>query len=331
MKDKVSYKVIAIGASEGGFMAVAESLGRFKGRSDSVFLVVLHGYPDVPSVLAERLSQLIEMPVSYAENEMKIETGKVFLAPPDHHLMVKEDKLLLTSGPKENLYRPSIDVLFRSVAVEYGNRVIGVLLTGRLSDGTLGLSAIRRCGGVTIVQDPATAGYADMPKNAKLSVHPDFSLHLEDMPGLFNRLLDAPLPPEKDVPAVLRKEVGISGHPGSLIDGKNLKENEGDQPFSCPSCGGPLTRMEDEEVAHFRCRIGHSFTLQSLSEGQDRQLEETLWVALRVLDERTALLKKMIYDSERKGMDMLAKSHQHKLEEIQHHAFHLKRLMGLND
>ena len=331
MKDTVNYKVIAIGAAEGGFRAVAEILGGFKGRSDTVFLVVLHGYPDVPSVLAERLSQLIEMPVSYAESELKIEPGKVFLAPPDHHLMVKDEKLLLTNGPKENLFRPSTDVLFRSVAVEYGNRVIGVLLSGRLSDGTLGLSAIRRCGGITIVQDPASAGYADVPKNAQLSVYPDFSLPPEDMPGLLNRLLDAPLPPEKEVPAVLRNEVEIAGHPGSLINGKNSKEKEGDQPFSCPSCGGPLAGMENEEVVHFRCRTGHSFTFQSLSEAQDLQLEETLWVAMRVLDERAVLLKKMIYESERKGMDMLAKSFQPKLEEIQHHTFQLKSLMGLNE
>ena len=331
MSDNVSYRVTVIGASVGNLQAVVKSIGAFKAREDSAFLVSLHGLSETPPVLAEYFGRQIEMPVRYAQNEMKIETGQIFLAPPDHHLMVKDNKLLLTHGPKVNLFRPSIDVLFRSAAVEYGNRLIGVLLTGRLSDGILGLSAVKRCGGITIVQDPATEEYADLSIYTQNRIAPDFSLRLEDMSTLLNRLLDDPLPPEKDIPAVLRKEVGITSHIGSLIDGKNFKEKEGDQPFSYPSCGGPLTRIENEEVAQFRCRTGHSFNLLSLSEGQDRQLEETLWVALRVLDERIALLKKMIFDSERKGLDMLAKTNQDKLKEVEHHAFHLKKLMGLND
>ena len=331
MSEHTDYRLIVIGASAGGFKAVAKCLGGFKGRENVVFLVVLHGFSESPATLDEHLSKLIEMPVSYAKNGAPLKGGQVFLSPADHHLMVRDGKFLLTNGPKENLFRPSIDVLFRSVAVEHKNRVIGVLLTGRLTDGTLGLSAIKRCGGITIIQDPTTAEYADMPLYAQRSVDPDYSLRLEDMGNFFNRLLDDSLPPEKEIPAVLRREVGITGHIGSLIDGHNVKDYEGEMAFTCPSCGGPLTTMEDESVTHYRCRTGHSFTLESLDEGQDHQLEETLWVALRVLDERLALLKKMISDYERKGLDMLAKSSQGKMEEVEQHTQQLKRLMRLNE
>ena len=324
-------RIIVIGASAGGFKAVAQLLGEFKGREDAVFLVVLHTSSDAPPVLAEHLGRLIAMPVSYAENEMEIKGGQVFLARPDYHLLAKEGKLLFTKGPKENLFRPSIDVLFRSAAVSYGNRVIGLLLTGRLNDGTLGLSAIKRCGGITIIQDPGTAEFADMPLLAQKTVDPDYTLHLNDMPLLLTRLLNDMLPPEKEVPDVLRRETGITSHIGSLFNEKNEKHGEGDMALSCPSCGGPLKVLEEEATPHYRCRTGHSFTMESLEEGQDHQLEETLWVALRVLDERLALLKKIISDYERKGLDMLAKTSQLKLEETEHHTTHLKKLMGLHE
>ncbi len=331
MTDQSEDRIIAIGASAGGFKAVVQCLAGFTGRADAVFVLVLHGYSGVPQTLAEHLAKLIEMPVAYAGNGGQIKTGQVFICPPNHHLMVKNGKFKLTNGPKENLFRPSIDVLFRSVAVEYGNRAIGVLLSGRLTDGSLGLAAIKRCGGITAIQDPATAEYEDMPLYAKKNVDPDYSLPVNKMPNFFNRLLDDPLPAAKEVPEALRNEVGITGHIGSLVNGQNSKRGEGDMPLTCPSCGGPLTVMEDETLVHYRCRTGHSFTIDSLNEGQEQQLEETLWVALRVLDERLALLKKMIDDYERKGLDMLAKTHQQKLEEVEGHTIHLKKLMGLHE
>lgn len=301
----------------------------FKGRENVAFLVVLHSYLEGPPTVAEHMGRLIEMPAAYAENGMEPKGGQVLIARPDLHLLIKDGKLRFSNGPKENLFRPSIDVLFRSSAVEYGNRVIGLLLSGRLNDGTLGLSAIKRCGGITIVQDPATAEYADMPLLAQTTVDPDYVLKLEDMTRLLERLLDNPLPPEKEVPDVLRKEVQITRNMGSLLnEGQRDLEEE---PYSCPSCGGPLKVMEDETTRHFRCRTGHSFTMESLDEGQGRQLEETLWVALRVLDERLALLRKMIRDYERKGLDMLAKANQHKLKEVEQHSIHLKKLIGLHE
>lgn len=332
MKEQPEFRIVAIGASAGGLKAVVNCLGGFIGREDAAFLVVLHGFSETPATMADHLAHLLEMPVSYAEMGMELRGGGVFVAPPNHHLMVIEGKFFLTNGPKENLFRPSIDVLFRSVAVEYGNQVIGVLLSGRLTDGTLGLGAIKRCGGITLIQDPGSADYEDMPLYAQRSIDPDFTLKLEDMAHFFNRLLDDPLPPEKEVPEVLRREVHITSHIGGLIDGHNEKEVEGmKQGLTCPSCGGPLGIMEGEEVVHYRCRTGHSFTLESLNEGQDRQLEETLWVALRVLDERLVVLKKMISEYQRKGLDMLARSNQGKLEEVEQHVFQLKKLMRLHE
>lgn len=331
MENQSNDRLVVIGASAGGFKAVVQSIAEFKGREDAAFVVVLHGFSEKSVSIVEHMKKLITMPVSYAENGMAIKGGQVFVGPPDFHLFIKEGRFMLTNGPKENMFRPSIDVLFRSAAVAYGNRVIGMLLSGRLTDGTLGLGAIKRCGGITIIQDPATAEYEDMPLYAQQNVDPDFTLRLEDMATLLSGLINDTLPPAKEIPEVLLREVGITSHIGSLIDGQNMKEKEGEMPVSCPSCGGPLTVMEDEVLVHYRCRTGHSYTMESLEKGQDHQLEETLWIALRVLDERLALLKKMINDYERKGLDMLAKANQGKLKEVEQHTVQLKKLMGLHE
>lgn len=329
MKEHPNFRLFVIGASAGGFRAIIECLESFEGREDAAFIVVLHGYAGSEATLAEHLGKAIKMPVSYAGNGMEIETGKVFISCPDYHLMVLDGQMTFTKGPRENLFRPSIDVLFKSAAVNYGNRAVGVLLTGRLNDGALGLSAIKRCGGITIIQDPDTAEYSDMPLYAQRSMDPDFTLDLHDMSRLFNSLLDDSLPPEKEIPTVLKKEVQISSHIGSLVNGR--REDELSDNLSCPSCGGPLTLMEGEEMTHYRCRTGHSFTMESLSEGQDEQLEETLFVALRILDERMVLLKKMIGDYERKGLDYMVRISQPKLDEVKSHSERLKKMMGLQE
>lgn len=326
MADQSNLRVIAIGASAGGFNAVVACLREFKERADLAFLVVLHGYTETHVSVAARMDKLIHMPVVYVENNMELIGGKLFLARPDRHLVVSGGRLFIIQGPKENLFRPSIDVLFRSVAVELGNKAIGVLLTGRLTDGTLGLGAIKKCGGIIIVQDPETAEFPDMPLYAQRSLDPDYILSLEDMPAVFEQLLSEPLPPAKNVPETLRRQVEITSHVGGLDDGKNKNENIDN--LSCPSCGGPLTAME-EEVVHFRCKIGHAFTMQSLNEEQERQLEETLWVAMRVLEERSTLLKRMIYDYQKKGFDRLAKSNQEKLAEVEKYSLNLKKLIGI--
>lgn len=329
MNKHPNFRIFVIGASAGGFRAIIECLDNFEGRADAAFIVVLHGFSESEATLAEHLGKAIKMPVSYAGDGMDIEAGKVFLSCPDYHLIVENGQMAFTKGPRENLFRPSIDVLFKSAAVHYGNRAVGVLLTGRLNDGALGLSAIQRCGGITIIQDPDTAEYSDMPLYAQRSMNPDFTLDLHDMSRLFNSLLEESLPPEKEIPLVLKKEVALTSHIGSLVNGS--REEELSDNFSCPSCGGPLTLMEDEKLEHYRCRIGHSFTMESLSEGQDQQLEETLFVALRILDERIVLLKKMIGDYERKGLDYMARISQPKLDEVKSHAERLKKMIGLQE
>jgi two-component system, chemotaxis family, protein-glutamate methylesterase/glutaminase len=325
MDKNKNFRLFVIGASAGGFKAIVKCLDGFQSDADAAFVVVLHSPSELPEIMSAHLEKLIKMPVSYAQNHHEIKIGQVFLARPNVHLMVENGSLLFSHGPKENLFRPSIDVLFRSAAVAYGHRAVGILLTGRLNDGALGLLAIKRCGGITIIQDPNSAEFTDMPLYALKTVDPDYVLKLDEMPMLFNKLLENPLPPQIKIPATLQREVDITKRVGNLLE----TDNEINENLSCPSCGGPLSQIDDENGEHYRCRIGHSFNIKSLDESQNQQLEESLWIAFRVLDERRMLLKKMISDYERKGMDFLAENTEIKLEEVENHVRRLKAMMGL--
>jgi two-component system, chemotaxis family, protein-glutamate methylesterase/glutaminase len=195
-----------------------------------------------------------------------------------------------------------------------------------LNDGAIGLAAIKKCGGITVIQDPRSAEFTDMPLYAHKTADPDYILPLEEMPALFKRILEDPVPPGKEIPPALRREVDIQ----KSID-RHLDNENDDLPLSCPSCGGPLDQIESKDAVQYRCRVGHSFNLDSLDESQSRQLEESLWIAFRVLDERRLLLKKMINDYERKGMNYLVQSTQAKINEVESHVGRLKTIMGIGE
>lgn len=287
------HNIIVIGASAGGVEALMTIVKALPAEFPAAIFVVLHIPPDSPSLLPGILSRVGPLPAIHPTDKMQIEPGHIYVAPPDYHLLINDGKIRVLRGPKENRHRPAIDPLFRSAAVVYGPRVIGVVLTGSLDDGTAGLLAIKRTGGTALVQDPDDALYSSMPSSAIHNVQVDYVLPLSDIAQKLIELVNQPVSANENfpVPQIMRAEVRItemdtnqqfaSDHPGNP------------SPFSCPECGGVLWELRDGELLRFRCRVGHAFSMESVQEGQAEAVENALWVALKTLEENLALSQRL--------------------------------------
>jgi two-component system chemotaxis response regulator CheB len=202
--------------------------------------------------------------------------------------LVKKGQMLVSKGARENRHRPGIDPLFRSAAVAHGARVIGVVLTGLLDDGTAGLMAIKRCGGITVVQDPRDAAYSGMPVNALNNVDVDFCVSVAEMGPLLTTLVSQPHGKRKTVPSDIRTEATIAERVLSDVFQVN---GLGEQvPYNCPGCGGVLWEMDTPGKKRYRCHTGHSYTGPALLASQAEKIEEMLWISLRMFEERKNLL-----------------------------------------
>lgn len=322
-------RLFVLGASAGGRKAVAKALEAVKEAKTAAFLVVVHGSSDGPSFFPKILSQKISMEVLEPENGTNIEAGKVYVSKPNHHLFVHDSKIFLSNGPRENLFRPSVDVLFRSAAVAYGNCCVGILLTGRLNDGTAGLEAIKKCGGLTVIQNPATAEFSDMPLNAAESVDIDYVVNLEDMGSVINKIVKEKAPERIELPASIVRENKIAIKIGSQIA---LEETLGQQvPISCSTCGGPLWKIADSKINRYRCHVGHAFTEEALLKSQNNALEEALWIAMRTLEEKKMLLERVNRDYHKKGVKSLSATHSEKIEEVQKQINKLRNVLQIPD
>jgi two-component system chemotaxis response regulator CheB len=248
--------LIVIGASAGGINAIQKVISGFSDQWDMAVVIVLHvPRRSNPDILISGFQRHTELHCQIAFDGAQLVRGNLYLAPPDHQLMVKNNTLLLTQGPHENRYRPSIDVLFRSAAVNYGHRSIGIILTGLLEDGTSGMSAIHRSGGICIIQDPREAEFSDMPSSVMHHIAVDYLDELENIPSIVRQLVESPLPPQKEIPSDLQVEAHITEKMMSHID--QLKEIADRSDFVCPDCGGGLWALKDDPNHRYRCHTGH--------------------------------------------------------------------------
>ncbi|MBS1845863.1 MAG: chemotaxis protein CheB [Actinobacteria bacterium] len=293
----VQRDVVVVGASAGGVQALQSLVAQLPPEFPASVLVVLHMMSSGTSVLHSILDRAGSLPATAARDGEPLERAHIYVAPPDSHLLLRGPDIHLSAGPRENGHRPAIDPLFRSAARAYGPRVVGVILSGMLDDGTDGLRLIKARGGATVVQDPEDAAYGGMPESAIEYVGPDFVLALADMGDALCELVDAPLPPEAtSVEDPVDQDV-------DLVEVEFGREAPEGSPtlLTCPDCGGVMLERDDGGLVRFACQVGHAYSPESLNEHQGEALESALWNATRTLDERADLLRRMARRAERSG------------------------------
>jgi two-component system chemotaxis response regulator CheB len=283
-----------MGASAGGVTALKALVDRLPDDLPAAICVVLHVPAGHPSRLPEILNRARTLPAAHAADGERIRAGRIYVAPPDNQLLVSDGFLRVVRGPRENRQRPAIDPLFRSAAQSYGPRAIGVILTGALDDGTIGLKEIKKLGGIAIVQDPNEAETDSMPRSAMEHVNVDFCLPLASIATKLVELAREPLPPmpSAEPPATLEFEIEADALlPSALAD-------DADRPgrlsgLTCPECHGPLWEIDDGELTRYRCRVGHAFSQQTMMIEQALAVERALWSGLRALEENATLARRL--------------------------------------
>jgi two-component system chemotaxis response regulator CheB len=283
--------VVVVGGSAGAVEALRTVLTGLPHDFHAAVLVVIHISPSGPTRLPEILQRGCALTVEWATGDEPLAPGRVYLAPPDRHLVVMPGRVLLTHAPRENHSRPAIDPLFRSAALAYGPRVIGVVVSGRLDDGTAGLWAVKERGGIAVVQDPDNAAHADMPRNALHYTVADHIVDAADIGPLLVRLVGEPVPTSDGAARrELEVEVKIAMQADAVEQG--VMTLGPPPPYMCPECHNVLARMEQGGIPRFRCHTGHAFSLDSLLASVTEKAEETLYSALRAVEETIILLNK---------------------------------------
>lgn len=318
--------ILLIGASAGGVHAISEVVAALPRDLPAAVFVVLHVSPWGRSALPAILNRSSALPAAHPEDGDPIEPGRVYVAPPDRHLMVEKGRVRLFRGPTENNHRPALDVLFRTAAHAYGPRVIGVVLTGNLDDGTAGLAAVKRQGGLAVAQDPKEADYPSMPASAIQNVRVDHVLPLGEIGPLLARLALEPLPEEAVVPGPGEEDTAMSKDPET--EGERISAGEEKASgFTCPACGGALWEKSGE-LLHFRCRTGHAYSPETLLARQGETLDAALWAAVRALEENAALARRMERRLRERGGNLLTwDRYEKRAQAAEQHADVLRRLL----
>lgn len=281
--------VVVVGASAGGVEALRNMTAHLPIDLPCPILVVLHVPAGSPSVLAQILDRAGPMPASTAENGAHLKPGRIYVGVPDRHLMVYDHRVLLTRGPTENAYRPAINALFRSAASAFGQRAVGVLLSGVLDDGVLGLGAIQARGGTTICQSRDEALFPAMPANACAAGVVDHEVPAAELGTLLKDLMSREIEEvhmELDPRMELENRIAMGGHSAIEFDSEKLGPPSG---YTCPDCNGSLASVGE----HYRCRVGHAWTAEALLNARDDEVEGALWVAVRSLQEKAKLARRM--------------------------------------
>lgn len=317
--------IIVIGGSAGSFESLRAIISGLPAGFPASVLVVTHMMADFPSLLQEQLAQNSRLPVIEAADQDPIRRSHIYVPRPDYHLTVEAGKIRVLRGPRENRHRPAIDPLFRTAARVYGPRVIGIILSGSLDDGSVGLFAVKQRGGIAIIQDPNEAASPEMPQRALGYAMPHYVLKTRDIvPNLMNLVQ----PDQDEIVMSKKKAPRNNGHSRSrngsrsrssagapdaaqrrartssapITNGQNqanlkaeyFDEGEGNPSvFACPECHGVLWELREGNLTQFRCRVGHTYTTDSLVVELSEASEAALWAALRALEEKAAMQRRI--------------------------------------
>jgi two-component system chemotaxis response regulator CheB len=289
----LNHDIIVIGASAGGVDVLQKIVSHLPADLGAAVFIVLHTSPYGRSQLSTVLGSVAHLPAELAEHGERIEPNRIYLAPPDNHMLIKEGCLQVVRGPKENYTRPAIDPLFRSAALSYGSRVIGVVLTGALDDGTAGLLSVKLRDGIAVVQTPSDAEQPSMPNSALEHVQVDHCVPIDQIAPLLCRLARQPaLPCSAPIPAWMEAESKIA-EALTMQEQDRLDEVGNPSPLSCPECGGVLYEIEVDRLLRFRCRVGHGYSTKSMLAHQSESLEAALWAGARALEESALLMRRL--------------------------------------
>lgn len=285
--------IIVIGASAGAINALREIIRPLPENLQAAIFVIMHLSADSPSVLPRILASAGRLKAVNPEDGERIMPSRIYVAPPDYHMLIEPGHVRLTHGPRENRHRPAIDPLFRTAARSYGGRVLGIVLSGNLADGTVGLHVIKSEGGTTIAQDPSDAVFPSMPRSAIRSAKVDFVLPAS---GIASRIIELAQEPWEDK--------GVAARPGVRTpEGEKMSEERDERisgapsVFTCPDCNGTLWELQDGDLLHFRCRVGHAFSENGMHNGYSESVETALWSAVRSLEESAQLERRLAHQA----------------------------------
>jgi two-component system, chemotaxis family, protein-glutamate methylesterase/glutaminase len=289
--------IVVIGGSAGSVEALTQLVAPLPADLEAAIFVVVHTMPVADSMLPAILNRKSALQAQVPADGEVIECNRIYVAPPDCHVLVEPGRVKLSSGPKESGHRPAIDPLFRSAAQAYGERVIGVVLSGSLDDGSSGLRVIRRHGGSAIVQDPGEALFPQMPRNAIETAHPQHVARVAEIARLIANHTGR---------TVNGGELDKTMSPAVISNGEAPALAAGDVPgtptgIACPECHGVIWATDDEEAPDFRCRVGHAYSAESFLEAHSESVEAALWAGVRALQEQASLSKHLAGRAQRRG------------------------------
>jgi two-component system, chemotaxis family, protein-glutamate methylesterase/glutaminase len=318
--------IIVIGASAGGVTALRALASGLPADLRAAVFVVVHSSPQSPGILPRLLTRVGRLPAVRAVDGATFRQGCIYVAPPDRHLLIDDGRISVTLGPRENGFRPAVDPLFRSAAAQHGPRVVGIILSGGLDDGTRGLQLIKREGGVAIAQDVEEATIPNMPLSAIRNVEVDHVLPAAEIPALIARLASS----GRAVRMKKRRPTRTKLEParGAL---RGLEEGRPSGPpsaFTCPECGGALWERRSGKIDSFHCHVGHGFSAESLGAGMDGRVETALWTAFRTLEEGAVFQRRLAERARRGGLAALARAHENRAQGASERAALLQQVLS---
>lgn len=327
--DTAPNYIVVIGTSAGGFNALYELVSTLDEETNASYFIVLHlSARSIGGYLAHRLQEYTKLKCILAMDALPIRRGYIYVAVPNFHLTLTKDEVKLGRGPMENRWRPSIDVLFRSAAAHFTSRVIGVILTGMLNDGTTGMSAIKRSGGHTIVQDPNEAEYPDMPLSVLKSMEVDYCVPVSEMGEIIKTIAAKNIEQEDAPPDDVAQDARIFDKMITAI--KDQEQYGNYTPYTCPDCGGVLFEHTHDAIVKLKCHVGHSFTIRDLMIKLTDELEYSLWFAVRSLEQKKNLMMSLEEKHTKTGNKSFATDYRNRAEEIEKHINNLKKMLMEN-